>query len=77
MELITISCKKTISPITKLVVLCFTSFLDNRNGLMIWSDVERNTIYKKNLNGTGLVTALVTTNIAAVGEQRDSIDDST
>ena len=35
---------------------------------MVWSDVERNIIYKKNLNGTGLVTELVTTNIAAVGE---------
>ena len=35
---------------------------------MVWSDTENNKIYKRNLNGTGLVTELVTTNIAGVGE---------
>ena len=34
---------------------------------MVWSDVERNTIYRMNLHGIGLVTAIVTTEIAAVG----------
>jgi len=36
-------------------------------GFMVWSDVERNKIYRMNLNGTGLVTEIVTTEIAAVG----------
>lgn len=35
--------------------------------IMIWSDTERNIIYKKNLHGTGLQMELVTTNIAGVG----------
>ena len=34
---------------------------------MVWSDVERNKIYKQNLDGTGLLTELVTENIQAVG----------
>lgn len=34
---------------------------------MVWSDVERNKIYRMNLHGTGLVTEIVTTEIAAVG----------
>ena len=43
------------------------SFTLNRRQLMVWSDVENDVIYMKSLDGTGLVTQLVTTNIAAVG----------
>ena len=46
------------------------STFGNSNGFMVWSDIEKNIIYGKYLNGTGLVTELVTTNIAAVGESR-------
>ena len=34
---------------------------------MVWSDVERNKIYRMNLHGTGLATEILTTEIAAVG----------
>ena len=35
---------------------------------MVWSDVANDVIYMKSLDGVGLVTELVTTNIAAVGK---------
>ena len=42
--------------------------LFNSNQLMVWSDVRNDVIYMKNLTGIGLVTELVTTDIASVGE---------
>ena len=44
------------------------SCLSNSEQIMVWSDVVNDVIYMKSLDGTGLVTELVTTNIAAVGE---------
>ena len=40
----------------------------NSNQIMVWSDVENNIINMISLDGTGLVTELVTTDIAAVGK---------
>ena len=51
--------------------------LANSTGVMVWSDVERDIIYKKNLNGTGLVSTIVRTNIEAVGKIIFSINGTT